>query len=67
MEDVELDLRNTGVKRRRTRGVGRIKWTLLWGKPRPNLHPCSATEEEDIKCACPVLLTGEVEVPELFK
>jgi len=65
MEDGELDLRNMGMKRGRARGVDRIKWT--WGKPSPNLYRCSAKEEEDIKCACPVLLTGKVEVPKLFK
>jgi len=29
MEDGELDLRNMGVKRWRTRGVDRIKWTSV--------------------------------------
>jgi len=29
MEDAELDLRNVAVKRWRTRGVDRIKWTSV--------------------------------------
>jgi len=29
MDDVKLDLRNTGVKRWRTRAVGRIEWASV--------------------------------------
>jgi len=29
VEDVELDLRNMGVKRWRTRGADRMKWTSV--------------------------------------
>jgi hypothetical protein len=37
MEDVELDLRNMSVKRRRTRGVDRIKWTSVMREAKAKL------------------------------
>jgi len=37
MDDVKLDLRNTGVKRWRTRAVGRIKWASVVRKAKAKL------------------------------
>jgi hypothetical protein len=37
MEDVELDLRSMGVKRWRTRGLYRIKWTSVMREAKAEL------------------------------
>lgn len=47
MADVELDLRNRGIKRRRKRSLDRTEWAAVVSEAKAKLKGCNATEAEE--------------------
>jgi hypothetical protein len=48
MNDVELDLKNMGVKRRKTGALTRKEWTSVVREAKPNLKGCSVKKKKTL-------------------